>query len=398
MSDPPKADVRQSYVPFAYGFRPFFTAAIAYAALSVVAWLWIRSAGVLPLQALPPQLWHGHELLFGFIGAAIAGFLLTAVPSWTGERGFAGARLVVLVTCWLVGRIAFALASFLPPTLIAIAELSFLPALVLALAPPLLRTRNRNAALLAVLVVFFCLDATFMFAVTRADVALAGKALYVGIDVVLLLITVIGGRIVPAFTANALRARGVTVEPHNNRWLDVVAITAMVAVVGIDAFVPAQGAAAIAAGVAAAAHALRLSAWHGRRSLRDPIVWVLHLAYLWLPLGLALKTIYLATGAAWSADWLHALTIGAASTMVIAVITRASLGHTGRALVAAPLVAVAYGLMGAAALVRVCAAVLVPHRELAIVTSGALWVLAFLLVLIVYAPILLRSRIDGKPG
>jgi uncharacterized protein involved in response to NO len=398
MGAPERPAARQSFALFAYGFRPFFTGAIAYAALSVGAWLWIRAAGVMPLPTLPPQYWHGHELLFGFIGAAIAGFLLTAVPSWTGAKGFSGARLIVLSGCWLAGRMAFALAQFLPAALIVVVELSFLPALIFALAPALLRTRNRNAALLAVLVVFWILDATFMLAMTRADPALAGKALYVGIDVVLLLITVIGGRIVPAFTANAMRARGAAAEPGGRHWLDVAAIAAMVFVAGIDAIAPAHVAAALAAGVAAAAQALRLSGWRGWRSWRDPIVWVLHLAYLWLPIGLALKATYLFSASSWSGQWLHALTIGAAATMVMAVITRASLGHTGRALVASPIVAVAYGLMSVAALVRVCATALMPFREAAIVASGALWVLAFLLVLIVYAPILLQSRVDGRPG
>ncbi len=385
-------------VLFSYGFRPFFLAAFAYALVAVIAWMSIWTRGLMPLPTLPPMLWHGHEMLFGFIAAAVAGFLLTAVPSWTGTKGFGGWPLVVLCVLWLCGRIAFACATWLPPWLVATAELAFLPGLALLLAVPLLRSRNRNTPLLIVVGVLWAADATFLYSMAGADIVLARDTLLAGIDVVLLLVTVIGGRIVPAFTANALRRSGITAEVRSFRWLDGATIAAMALIVVIDAFVGIGWMAALVAGLAAALHAVRLAGWQGSRSMREPIVWILHVAYLWLPIGLALKAISLSTGAAWATDWLHALTVGAAATMIVAVITRASLGHTGRALVVSNQVVFAYGLLGAAALVRAFATALGSYREWAIWAAAGLWVVAFLLLLLSYAPILLRPRADGRPG
>lgn len=385
-------------VLFSYGFRPFFLAAFAYALVAVVAWMSIWTRGVMPLPTLPPMLWHGHEMLFGFIAAAIAGFLLTAVPSWTGTKGFGGWPLATLSVVWLCGRIAFACAAQLPSWAVAAAELAFLPGLALLIAIPLLRARNRNTPLLAVVGVIWAADAVFLYSMANGDVALARTALLAGIDVVLLLVTVIGGRIVPAFTANALRRRGISGEVRSSRWLDAATIAAMILVVVVDVLVGAMWVAALVAGLAAVLHMARLAGWQGLRSLREPIVWVLHVAYLWLPVGLALKAVFLSTGAPWAADWLHALTVGTAATMIVAVITRASLGHTGRPLVVSNQVVVAYGVLGAATLARAFATALGSYREWAIWTAGGLWVAAFLLLLLSYAPILLRPRADGRPG
>jgi uncharacterized protein involved in response to NO len=388
------------FVPFAYGFRPFFLAALAYGALAIVVWMVIRARGVMPLPGMPPQLWHAHEMLFGFIGAAIAGFLLTAVPSWTNARGFAGWPLVALFSTWLAGRVAFAFAASLSPHLVAAAELAFLPLLALFLAVPLLRARNRNTPLLLVLAALWLADATFLCATATGDIPLASKSIRIGIDIVLLLITVIGGRIVPAFTANALRRHGVGGAVHDHRVVGGIAIVCMIAVGLADAVGDEYHIAALVAACAAVAHVVRMSGWAGVRLLREPIVWVLHLAYAWLPLGLFLKAVRLGFGADWASGWLHALTIGAAASMVVAVITRASLGHTGRALVVARSIAIAYGALSLAALARTFAvAVPVPDlSEWTIRLAGALWIAAFAIVLFVYSPILLRPRADGRPG
>ncbi|HEY8051326.1 MAG TPA: NnrS family protein, partial [Steroidobacteraceae bacterium] len=191
--------------------------------LSLIAWLWIYTVGALPLPRQPPQLWHGHEMVFGFVAAAIAGFLLTAVPSWTGARGFAGAPLVALTLVWLGGRLAFAFAAVLPFTVVAVCELAFLPALAVLVAPPLLRARNRNTRLLLVLAGIWATDLVFVIALGRGDVLLARGALLVAIDIVLLLITIIGGRIVPAFTTNALRARGMAADLRSSSWVEAAA-------------------------------------------------------------------------------------------------------------------------------------------------------------------------------
>lgn len=390
---------KPAFALFAYGFRPFFWAAGAYALLAVVAWLGIYVTGVLPLPSQPAQLWHGHEMLYGFIGAAIAGFLLTAVPSWTGARGFAGVPLVLLAAIWLTGRLAFAAAAVLPLALVAICELAFIPALAFLLAPPLLRARNRNTPLLFVLGAIWLTDVCFLYALMRGDALLARSALLVAIDVILLLITVIGGRIVPVFTANALRGCGLAADIRSSRWTDGIVIGVMVAVVLVDLLAPWHAIAGGIVALAAIAQAWRFMGWRSQRTLNEPLVWSLHLAYAWLPAGLAMKAIHLLTGANWAAHWLHALTIGTAATMILAVMTRAALGHTGRPLVAARPVAIAYVLLCLATLVRVFAPSLatVEYRW-TVMAAGALWVAAFALFLMTYTPILMRPRIDARPG
>lgn len=384
---------------FDYGFRPFFLLAGLYAGGSMAAWIWLLPRGATPMSALPPQLWHGHEMIFGFIAAAMAGFMLTAVPSWTGERGFAGRPLIVLTALWLAGRVAFAIGDGIPIGVLAVAELSFLPILMLVLSGPLTRSANRNRVLLVVLFAFWCGDAAFVYAAFSGQIALAGGALRGALDVVLILITVIGGRIVPAFTGNALRARGAVVAMRSSRTLEALVIAATIGYVIADVAAPHGIVTGIVAAAAAFAHFYRLSGWHGLRTWREPIVWILHAGYAWLPIGLALKAVFVLAGSGWAMHWQHALGAGAAATMIMAVMTRASLGHTGRPLRVSRLVVAAYALLVASVLLRVFGASLLQLQYATTLTAaGALWVLAFLLYSGVYAPILVKPRADGKPG
>lgn len=384
---------------FSYGFRPFFLLAGTFAVLAIPAWLVIYASGVAPLGAMPAQYWHAHEMVFGFIAAAIAGFLLTAVPSWTGERGFAGQALVWLAVSWLLARFAFAGACVLPLWLLTLSELSFLPALVLLLAPPLTRARNRNTPLLAVLGALWICDAVFLIALWRHEPALAVRALHVAIDVILTLVTVIGGRIVPPFTSNALRRRGERSDIVSHPWLERAIVLAMVAVTVVDGVRPDSATAGWLAAVVAVAQALRLSGWRSFRTRGDAVLWILHVGYAWLPIGFALKALWLLAGVGWAASWLHALTMGALATMILAVMTRVALGHTGRPLVVRTSIAVAYLLLSGGVLVRVIGPAIAPSSYLTVlVVSGSLWTIAFALYLMVYAPILTRARVDGKPG
>jgi uncharacterized protein involved in response to NO len=342
-------------------------------------------------------MWHAHEMLFGFIGAAIAGFLLTAVPSWTGARGFAGWPLAALSAVWLVGRIAFACSTSLPVEALAAIELLFLPSLAALIAPPLLRSLNRNTFVLGVLGLLWLSDGLFLWALTMGDTVLAMRAIYGGIDLVLLLITVIAGRIVPAFTANALRSQGEAVAMRSVRAIELSVVGSMVVLVLVDVFFPSRWPVAIVAGIAAITHAIRLSGWQGRRTFTQPIVWILHAAYAWLPIGLALKCLYLVAGFDWAARWLHGLTMGAASTMIVAVVTRAALGHTGRPLVVHRSVAIAYAMILLATLVRVFGYVVLPY-ESSVWIAGVVWVGAFAVLLVRYVPILVLPRVDQRPG
>jgi len=382
-----------------YGFRPFFLAA-GIAAVVLVPWWALSLTGGVSLETpWPPVLWHGHEMIFGFIGAAVAGFLLTAVPSWTGQRGFAGWPLALLTGLWLLGRLVVATSAQWPLLLTAAIDVAFFPALGIMLVPPLLRARNRNTPLLLVLLALCIANATFYWGLGTANPPLAHGALLAALNIILLLLTVMGGRIVPAFTSSGLKqhrgGRLIRTWPGVN----ALAIGAMAAVALADlGFAQTRVAGVLALG-AAIVQGIRLAQWGAWRTLRQPIVWVLHVAYAWLPIGLALKALALLTGGAFAAFWLHALTIGAAATMILAVMTRASLGHTGRPLVVSRLTVLAYALLTGAAIVRVLGLDL-SHATYATVIALAalLWTVAFALFLWVYAPMLLTVRADGKAG
>jgi uncharacterized protein involved in response to NO len=384
---------------FAYGFRPFFLAAGLSAVLVVPAWLVMVAQGSMPLRVLPPQLWHAHELFYGFVGAALAGFLLTAVPSWTGAKGFAGWPLAAVAAAWLLGRLAFALANAVPLWALAAAELAFLPGIAILLAPPLVRSRNRNTPLLFVLAALWITDAAFIAGLARQDPVLASGSLRVAIDLMLVVVTVIGGRIVPSFTANALRRRGESPDIRSFPWLERAVIALMVAVVLVDLWQPDGMAAGWLAALVAVAQTLRLSGWRSLRTRGEAILWVLHLGYAWMPVGFALKALWLLAGVEWAEHWLHALTMGVFGTMILAVTTRAALGHTGRALTVGGGIAAAYVLLTLGVAARVFAPALWPSHYLwTLLLSGSLWTAAFTVYLIIYAPILTLARADGKPG
>ncbi len=384
---------------FAYGFRPFFFFCGLYALLVVPAWLLIRASDMLPLDGLPPQLWHAHEMLFGFTAAAITGFLLSGVPSWTRNRGFGGLPVFSLSLVWLAGRAAFALAPFCSLPVLAAMELAFLPALIALIAPPIIRERNRNIAMLAVLAALWIADAAFLFAIARIDAELASRALLTAMNIILLLLTIVGGRILPAFTSNALRRANASFSLHRYAWLETLLPIAMIAVIIADIWPPVPGLHGGLAILVAILHGLRLSGWRSLRTRGDPMLWVLHLAYAWLPIGFALKGLVLLGNAAWAQHWQHAFGIGAIATMILAVSTRTALGHTGRPLRVGRPIVVAYLLLALAGALRVAGPVFWPDSYSGVLlATGISWVSAFLIFIAVYGPILGRPRADGKPG
>ena len=384
---------------FSYGFRPFFLLAGAYALIMIPWWMFGYAHGSLSFGGLPPMYWHAHEMVYGFVMAAIAGFLLTAVPSWTGERGFAGKPLMAAVALLLAGRIAMSMAGEWPFWVLALAELALVPMLIALLAPPILRTRNRNLPLLAVLVVLWIIDVAFLTAIARSDVTLAAGSMRLAIDFVLVLITVIAGRIVPAFTANALRRRGEEPRVVTRPPLEFTVIGLMVAVAVTDVFVPHGIPSGVLAALAAIAHIWRLSGWRSFRTRGEPVLWIMHVAYAWMPLGLALKAIAILGDADWASKWQHALATGVIATMILAVMTRTALGHTGRPLVVSRAIAAAYLLLTFTAILRTFGVALFPAHYLLTLTVAAItWSTSFGIFLVVYAPILWRSRADGKPG
>jgi len=400
LADPTAPRVRR-FALFEAGFRVFFLLAPLYAACALVEWLLVYLGAIAPPGSASPTLWHAHEMLFGFAAAGVAGFFLTAVPNWTGASYVRGLPLMTLAGVWLLGRIAMHAGGAVPPGVAAAIDLAFLPMLAALVAPPLLRNGiGRNAFLLVVLLALWGADAAMQAELAGTslgiDAASGARGARVAIDILALLITVIGGRIVPAFTTTSLKLHGERKLPTSSAVLDRLAIGSMALLLITETIL---GSSAVTGGIALGAallQAARLSRWRGLATVRVPILLVLHVGYAWLVVGLALKGASAFVDALPETAALHALTVGAVGTMMMAVMSRAALGHTGRKLAAHPVTVAAYTLVSVAALLRVLAGVFPTVVVLA--ASGISWSLAALLFLAVYAPMLVRSRVDGQPG
>lgn len=393
--------VLPAFALFESGFRPFFLLAGLDAVTNMGLWLWVfLNPQSWPAGALPPAYWHAHEMLFGFAGAAIGGFLLTAIPNWTGRAPYRGKLLYLLVTLWLSGRIAllpFVHVPLLPGSML---DLAFYPALCLALAPALLRARKfRNLPFLALLLLLFA--GNLCFHLGRGGVLDIGAhiGLAMALDIILVMIVIIGGRIIPAFTRNGLLTQGIQTSLRSNAWIERISIAAILAMVIGDMAFPLSRISGALSLAAALAQAARFCQWQGYRTFRDPLLWVLHLGYAWMVAGLGLKAASLLLDTAIAERWIHALTVGAFATMILAVMTRASLGHTGRPLVAPRSIPAAYILVSCAAVIRIFGPTLLPmHYDIVIGFSGSLWIAAFLIFLWAYGSILTLPRCDGRPG
>ena len=382
------------------GFRPFFALAALQVCVSVPLWL-ASFAGLAPAPLwLSPSLWHAHELVFGFAAAAAAGFLLTAAPTWTQSRAPSGAPLAALALLWLAGRLALALAGSLPLGLVALVDVAFLPALAFTIGRPIVAARQtRNYGFPIVLSALALANVGAHLDALGIAPGAAALCLHASVDLAIVLIVVVGGRITPSFTANAFRRDGIAAVVRIRPWVDRIAIAAVVGVALANLLVPRTAASGALALVAALAVAARLSGWQTRHTLRDPLLWSLHLGYAWVAIGLgAVALADLAGVIPWSVG-LHAETTGAIGTMVLAVMTRVALGHTGRPLVAPRAATAAYLLVSAGALARTAGALVFPDPYLrVIVIAGLLWAGAYAVFLAHYVPILLRPRVDGQAG
>jgi uncharacterized protein involved in response to NO len=383
---------------FGQGFRPFFLLAGLVAVAVIAAWVAALHGTGLPEGPLPLAHWHAHEMLAGFVGAAISGFLLTAVPNWTARPAYGGAPLALPVALFVLARLALAPGSPAPVGLAATLALLPLPALLLTVLPALVRSgRARLFGPPAVVLGFWIGDLLMLgdAAGWFRDTWEAGEHLM--LNLALVLVGLIGGRIVPSFTVNALRRQGRDATLRPIPGVDAGAVLALLAVALVDLVARETTLAGIAAAVAALLALLRLSRWHGLATLDDPILWVLHLAYLFIPIALGLKALDLLAGAQWASNWLHVQAIGAIALMILAVMTRATLGHTGRALRAPPSAVLGYVLLPLAALARAFGPLVLPGSA-GLALAGALWLAAFALFLWGFAPILIAPRADGKPG
>ncbi len=378
-----------------YGFRPFFLGAALWAVLSMGLWLAMLAGALRLPTAFDPISWHAHEFLFGYLGAVIAGFLLTAVPNWTGRLPIVGWRLGGLAALWLAGRVAVAISAGLPWTLVAAVDLAFALVLGGVIAREIVAGRNwRNLMVLAMLAVFTLGNALFHWQAARGGYAAQGVGLRLGLGAAMMMIAVIGGRIVPSFTRNWLVKRGTgrLPTPPMQRFDQVALLVLLGALLGWVAapLHPASGAALALAG---AAHLVRQARWAGHRTLPEPLLVVLHVGYAFLPLGaLALAAEIVAPGALGMGAAQHLWMGGAIGLMTLAVMTRATLGHTGQVLQAGPATVAIYLALCTAVLARLAAGLWPAQATALHLVAGLGWVAAFAGFAAVYGPALLRPK------
>jgi len=376
-----------------YGFRPFFLFGSLYAGLTILAWLPMFYGELELSTAFTPRDWHIHEMLYGYLSAVITGFLLTAVPNWTGRMPLQGRPLFVLVLVWAVGRIAVTVSARIGWEAAAATDNAFLLLVGAAMAREIIKGRNwRNLKVLIALGIL--VTGNIVFHVEAHVLGTAEYGIRLGIAATMMLIMLIGGRIIPSFTRNWLARENPGRLPAPFGRFDMVSM--IVAGVALLAWIAAPGwratgAALIAAGVL---HAVRLARWAGERTWRDRLVLVLHVAYAFVPLGFGLTGLA-SLGLLSSAAGIHAWTAGAMGVMTLAVMSRASLGHTGRALVASATVQGLYLLLVVGALARVCAAIHPDWSDALLHLSGLSWSGAFLGFALAYWNVFTRPRVTS---
>lgn len=359
-------------------FRPFFLGAALVASLGMLVWVLFLHLGLLPPDSLPPLLWHGHEMLFGFAAALMAGFLLTAVANWTGRPTITPLSLGVLALLWLAGRVAFLLPAVVPYTVAALLDAAFFPCLAVVVARPILLTRNiRNLFLIPLLSAFALADVLFHLAVVGLlEIPPLHILLWV-IDLFVVLMLVIGGRVIPFFTERRLPQLRV----RSRDWLNAIVNGGAAVVLLLDVALPGSIALGIASLVLGLFVAARLYGWRPWVTLGEPMLWILHAGYLWLAIGLVLRGIALTAGGLTELTAVHALTVGALGSLAIGMMTRVALGHTGRPLAAGWLMAMAFLLVTLAAAVRVSGVVGL------LSLAGTLWTAAFAIYFVRFLPV-----------
>lgn len=384
------------YPVFNLGFRPFFLLAGVFATLLIPLWLAIFTG----LGSSPSYLgsvgWHAHEMLFGYTMAVVAGFLLTAVRNWTGLPTPTGPLLAGLALLWLTARLMLVSTALVPAWLAAVIDVSFLPAIAGVLLPPLWRSRNlRNLAFPFILLALAGANLVIHLQALGMLTSGSDRALQFTLNAVTLIMVVIGGRVIPVFTANVLPEAQV----RRLAWADSLAIGSVILVLVIDLFPALHALTGPVALLAAAVNMIRMVRWRSLVTRRVPMLWILHLGYAWMVVALALKGLAGMVPVVTPSAAIHALTVGAIGSLTLGMMSRVALGHTGRAIVASTPIIAAFILINASAILRVAIPIVMPEfywSELNV--AGLLWSSAFALFVIHYTPILMQPRIDGKPG
>ncbi len=368
------------------GFRPFYLGAAGFALLSVPLWILNYAIAEAPQPSVSPLLWHAHEMIFGFATAVIVGFLLTAVRNWTGLPTADRGRLAALFGLWLAARLANWLSPGMLPILL---DGGFLFSAAALIGAPILRSRNRRNYFVPVLLLGLTAAAVLHgLAIRGAFQGMASTT--IAMDMILLLMIVVGGRVIPAFSQNAIAG----LAPR--RWLplEAMVIGSALGMLLLDLFAPGADGAAWSAFCLGSAlvHLVRLAGWRSWRTLGNPLLLALPLAYLWIPVHFLLRGLEPSLA-------MHALTVGAMASLMLAMMTRSALGHTGRALAAGPPELICFPAIHLAAASRVIGPLLVPDSYVQwLWLAGVFWTLAFATFFFSYWPILTRPRADAETG
>ncbi|MDD3934699.1 NnrS family protein [Rhodoferax sp.] len=374
------------------GFRPFYLGGTLVAALAVPLWVALFMGGISNSPVVPALLWHAHEMLFGFAVAIIIGFLMTAGKNWTGLSTPRGASLAALALLWLGARIT-ALTG--PGVLYALLDMALLPLVAGILARLLLGAKNyRNLPLALILALLAAANLVFHLATLGVLDVPAMTPLHAALGLIIMIESVIAGRVVPAFTMSA--TPGLRIQRSAIQERLTLGLTALGLLLWV--FAPAGVWGLLVLLAAAGLHAIRLWSWRPLRTRHKPILWILHGAYAWIALGLLLLALAQMGWIPVSAG-VHALAVGATGGLIIGMVTRTARGHTGRPLALSRLEVAAYALVMAAAALRVLVPLLWPGLYMAtLILAAAAWCAAFLIYLWIYSPWLLQTRLDGKDG
>ncbi len=386
---------KQAFALFRLGFRPFFLFGSAFSVFALGYFiLWMSGVVSAWPSAWDALVWHRHEMLFGYAGAIIAGFLLTAVPNWTGHPTAKGRSLMLLVGLWLAGRVAVLFSATLPASLAAAIDVSFFVACAASIAPALIKSKNHRNYFFILLLIGLSVANGLTHTHADESAELAALGITLALDIIIMIMLIIGGRVIPFFTERPL---GITIARDPR--IEKLALSTTVLGLAAEVLEVNHVLAGVLLLASAFLNGWRLSTWKSLKTLPVPLLWVLHLGFAWIVIGLALKGLELVGADIPPIIATHAFTAGGIGVLTIGMMARVSLGHSGRPLVVGKPMTAAFIAINLAAFCRVFGVWLLPaHTMRFFEISAALWLVAFAIFLLKYTPILMRPRLDGKDG
>ncbi|OUS29618.1 heme-Cu protein NnrS [Thalassotalea sp. 42_200_T64] len=388
-SNAEKADKPLAF--FELAFRPFFLCASFFSIISLIMWSALLNGSVAINVYGGALWWHKHEMLFGFVSAIIVGFLLTAVQNWTGVRSLNGRGLFALFALWLLARVAFLLPDIIPQWLIVAADIMFLPLAAVALAYPIIKVKLwRNLMFIPILLIMTLINISMHYSIVSQSMQLMSTASITMVLLITLIMTIMGGRVFPMFTANGTKTQRVNAIAWLEKLVIISTLLALISsfnIIELPALVNA-----VIFFIAAIAHAFRALRWRIWVTLKTPLVWSLHLSYWCIALGLFLFALAEVTTWVSQSQAIHLLTVGAMATMILSMISRVSLGHSGRAIVASKMMTFAFVAMILAAVIRVFGSYVVADYSQVINAAVVLWTIAYGSFVVIYLPILTQPK------